>query len=215
MNCADVDKWLDDFVDGALDSDHLRTAVADHLDVCPSCGEARDRLMALRRTAAALPDALPPDRDLWPGVAARIGAPRRAANLAWPVRIAAAAAFMVLGGLLTFTVMRTDIGLSGPSVRHEGTVLARREVPLPSAQGGILPARLDLRSMPSGTRSVMIGNLVTLQQALARLQDAMARHPDDTALQTLYINTYQQQMALIGRIERMAGTHQLQRRTVL
>lgn len=64
---------LSDYLDGELGPEH-RAAVAAHLEVCSECRDTLDELRAVATAAGALPE-LPPERDLWPGIAARL-APR-------------------------------------------------------------------------------------------------------------------------------------------
>jgi Putative zinc-finger len=73
------DVWTDrlsDYIDDELPADE-RQRVGEHLSVCAECRQAVSELSAVAGRARSLSD-LPPDRDLWPGVAGRIGAPPRA-----------------------------------------------------------------------------------------------------------------------------------------
>ncbi len=70
---------LSEYLDGSLD-EPLRLEVEAHLTECRGC---RDVLQELRRVVAGAAALGPrePDRDLWPGIAAAIGAPVRARAL--------------------------------------------------------------------------------------------------------------------------------------
>jgi len=73
MTCEAVEVTLPDYLDESLEA-WVRTSVQEHLSECVRCaGLVRD-LSNLEREAAALPD-LVPERDLWAGIASRIGSP--------------------------------------------------------------------------------------------------------------------------------------------
>ncbi len=72
------DQWTDqlsDYLDGEL-SDAERTAVEAHLSGCLECSKTLASLRRLVAEASSLTP-MPPQNDLWPGVAARITQPRR------------------------------------------------------------------------------------------------------------------------------------------
>jgi hypothetical protein len=74
---------LDDFIDGLLAAEERR-AVERHLDECSRCRAEAEWLTSLRAEVARLPRQIDPPRDLWAGIAARIGAEAAAAPDAIP-----------------------------------------------------------------------------------------------------------------------------------
>lgn len=69
-----TDKWtalLSAYLDGELD-DRQRSELEQHLDVCAECAGVLAGLKRVVNRAVALDDR-PPARDLWPGIADRIG----------------------------------------------------------------------------------------------------------------------------------------------
>lgn len=81
LACADVDQRLADYLDNELPTALApaeRAAVDRHLTTCDRCRALVDDLHAVTRAAAALPP-LAPSRDLWDGIAARLGAQESAA----------------------------------------------------------------------------------------------------------------------------------------
>lgn len=64
MKCADVAKWLDDFVDGNLAPDRAR-AVREHTASCLECAAELAALEALRETTMQLSREIEPVDDLW------------------------------------------------------------------------------------------------------------------------------------------------------
>jgi anti-sigma factor RsiW len=70
------DPWTDrlsEYIDGDLAADDVRGLNA-HLAGCDTCGRLLEELRAVAAAARILPDRTP-DRDLWTGIAAAIGAP--------------------------------------------------------------------------------------------------------------------------------------------
>jgi len=72
------ERWTDrlsDYLDGELPPTE-RAEVRRHLGGCPACAAVLEELRVVVARAADLGE-LPPSRDLWPDVAARLGAPTR------------------------------------------------------------------------------------------------------------------------------------------
>ncbi len=73
------DAWTDrlsEYVDGELDPAE-RAALDVHLQLCEGCAGTVEELRAVVQRAGAL-EASAPETDLWPGIEARIAAPRKA-----------------------------------------------------------------------------------------------------------------------------------------
>lgn len=90
---------LSQFLDGDLDAEQHQ-AIATHLKACAECSELLDDLRRVLARAQSLDDA-PPRLDLWPGVAAAIGAAppiRRRIQFSVPMLMAASVALMVVSG---------------------------------------------------------------------------------------------------------------------
>lgn len=89
---------LSDYLDAEL-APAARAEVHAHLATCTDCGALVADLRRVISRAQALDDS-PPQADLWPGVAAAIGATpaRRRPAFSWPQLIAAGIALVVLSG---------------------------------------------------------------------------------------------------------------------
>jgi anti-sigma factor RsiW len=95
------DQWterLSEYLDGDL-SEPDRAALEAHLDTCRDCGETLAGLRRIVMRARSLEDRAP-TRDLWSGVAERIGAAPRRRRIAFsvPQLLAAGIALAVLSG---------------------------------------------------------------------------------------------------------------------
>src|SRR5512133_1661258 len=84
MKCVDVEKLLDDLVDGSL-SESRAAEVENHIASCQACRAAERSLKALLAEAAALEPSIEPPRDLWLGIARRIEAGEEAESAHSPV----------------------------------------------------------------------------------------------------------------------------------
>jgi anti-sigma factor RsiW len=196
------DPWndrLSDYLDDEFDANE-RAQIETHLQGCATC---RADLAAIRQVAARaarLVD-VPPDGDLWPGIAERIGAPHRAAATR-PVRrfaftlpqlVAASLALMLLSGAMVWLARlggpQTDFPAltAGPAT---GTLTNASSI---AADAAYNDAVGDLqRILESGrarldqdTVRVLENNLRTIDRAIAQCHEALAADPANA-----YLNGY-------------------------
>jgi hypothetical protein len=73
LTCEAVEATLPDYLDETLEP-WVRISIEEHLEECAHCTGLARELRNIVREGAALP-ALLPERDVWPGIAGRIGAP--------------------------------------------------------------------------------------------------------------------------------------------
>jgi hypothetical protein len=189
------DQWTDrlsEYLDGDL-AEAETAALESHLDACATC---RETLAGLRRIvvrARSLEDR-PPSRDLWSGVATRIGAgpSRRRLSFSVPQLLAAGIALAVLSGggawllhpdparvaTVPFAapgVPVTTVGSTGVAGRNYDSAVDDLERILADGRG-----RLD-----STTVRVLEQNLALIDRAIAQAQRAVAA---DSA--NVYLNTH-------------------------
>jgi hypothetical protein len=117
------EEWTDklsDFLDGELEAAE-EAAVAAHLRECPDCSAVLNDLKRVVARARAV-DARPPQRDLWPGVSARIDRLAPALSLSKGRRISftlpqlAAAAALLIAVSGTLAVKLTERAAAPASV---------------------------------------------------------------------------------------------------
>ena len=205
---------LSEYLDGEL-SPADRTSVDAHLVDCAACRSTLDELRRVVARAAAVEDA-PPDRDLWPGVAARISpAPptrtsvlRRALtsrlSFTLPQVAAASLALMVLSGGLVWmaksdpradfqpisaqTAPQSDTRISAADAAEAYDVaVAQLEKTLVSKRGA-----LDAES----TR-VLDQNLAAANRAIEECRRTLASEPDNVARQTQLVKAQQRKLSLL------------------
>jgi hypothetical protein len=191
------DQWTDrlsEYLDGDL-AEPEKAALEAHLDTCAACSQALAGLRRIVVRARSLEDR-PPSRDLWSGVAERIGTGPRRRRLTFsvPQLLAAGIALSVLSGaaawLLHPAPARVAAVRDAPtpeatvSVAATGSTAATRsydaavddlERVLAEGRG-----RLD-----STTVRVLEQNLALIDRAIAQAQRAVAA---DSA--NLYLNSH-------------------------
>jgi anti-sigma factor RsiW len=209
IGCNEARRMLDDYVDGALSQETVARFEA-HLAACPTCRGALERTQEVIERARALPRSIEPGRDLWPGVASRIGrgtvVPLRRGPGRWAV-LAGMAAAVVFGA--------TVVLLSGPSGRRH--VATAREAAAPGVRAAALEgqdfaserdlerAASDLREalrqrrdrLTPETARVIDENLDIIDAAIARMKRALDQEPADPELVTLLAETYRRKIDLL------------------
>ena len=127
---------LSEFLDGGLD-ERARLGLETHLAGCPDCAALLDDLRAITLQARSL-ESRPPETDLWPLIAERIGAepkvvalPARRPRMEWrfdlslPQLAAAAAIVAVLSGGTVWWTFKRPVVLSpvaAPALSTPATV---------------------------------------------------------------------------------------------
>lgn len=141
------DQWTDrlsEYLDDELAPEE-RAEIERHLAGCADCSGALEELHAVVRRAAVLPEAHPA-ADLWPGIAARIGAKSTAAAVVVPIRRARR---------LTFTFTIPQLAAAGVALLLAGGggayLLAPRAAAVPVAERPAAPAAGGAAARPAGT----------------------------------------------------------------
>ncbi len=207
------DQWTDrlsEYLDGDLEGPE-RTELEAHLETCPACSETLNGLRRIVIRARSLDDR-PPARDLWAGVAERIGAPVQARPLAprrriafsLPQLLAAGIALAVFSGgtawllhpdaagvavnqplLLPADVPATNIGAASP--RNYDSAVEDLERVLVEGRG-----RLD-----TVTVRVLEQNLAIIDQALEQARRAVAADSANAYLNTHLAETMRRKIDLL------------------
>jgi hypothetical protein len=163
------------------------------------------------KSLAELPQAIEPPRDLWPGIEARIQAPRpaatapvrpRLAQLRW-LATAAVVASVAVGVWIGRDLVPTGVPVTPsvsvtPSLLSEGAAVdaAYESDPRYRHQREELMRSVQARlaAMPPPAREKVAASLAAIETAKKDLESALGKDPSNALLQELLINTYQDEM---------------------
>ena len=198
------DRWMDrlsEYLDGELPAAD-RAALEAHLETCTDCSALLADLRSVIERARGVEEYVP-GRDLWPGIASRIGAtpavsPRIGRRWTFSLpQLAAAAIFLMTlsgGGAVWLLESRALSPASGPVATVRGPVgLPAAISPNNSASQSYTAAIADLeRVLASGrgqldtaTVRVIEQNLAAIDRAISQAQRALLADPAN-----LYLNTH-------------------------
>jgi anti-sigma factor RsiW len=213
------DQWTDrlsEYLDDQLPPDE-RAALEAHLRQCAACGAVLADLKRIVTRARGLEDRLP-ERDLWPGIAARIGLDtgerpvvdldavraRRRVSFSLPQLIAAGIGLMALSGGTAWLLHPTTP--AAVAVR-EAPAVPVVTVASPSSVAGqrYAAAVADLeRVLDQGrgrldttTVRVIERNLATIDSAIAQAQRAVAADSANLYLNSHLAETRQRKLELL------------------
>jgi anti-sigma factor RsiW len=224
-----TDQWMDrlsEYLDGDL-APGERAALEAHLADCAACRTAVSELRRVVTRAHALVDQ-PVGRDLWPGIAARIGAAgtpvidlasrrqRRRFSLSLP-QLAAAAVLLIAATAGGTSLALRDRPAHLPALPGQGAVAGpgARVIPagLPDkAQVSYDAAVSDLeRALDAGRHHLAPKTVLVLEKNLARIdaaideaRAALKADPANLYLNTHLANTMQQKLELLRQATALA-----------
>ncbi len=152
-----------------------------------------------------LPQEIAPTRDLWPAIAAQLGnaesapaapAPRRRVG-SWSLGIAAGVALLAVG----FLIGRQPPDAVSPAAQPVMAVNFAPGADYEKARAALmaeLPAKLDALS-PESRRQVL-ASLETLRRSLDEIRQALGQDPANLLLQSMLVNTYQEEMRVLTTV---------------
>jgi anti-sigma factor RsiW len=215
------DQWTDrlsDYLDDELPPDE-RAAVEAHLRQCLACGAVLADLKRIAARARGLEDRLP-DRDLWPGIAARIGLDtgespvaelgfarsRRRWSFSLPQLAAAGIALMALSAgaawvLHPVAVTPVAAGGTQPAPTPVLTVTSRSAAAGQSYAAAVADLERVLEQgrgrLDTTTVRVILRNLATIDSAIAQAQRALAADSGNVYLNSHLAETRQRKLELL------------------
>ena len=169
--------------------------------------EQEDRL---DRALASLPDTIRPERDLWPGIEARL-AKGRGGFWQWRVAASVFAASLLVGLLIIPPADPEQVAGMAPSEVPEADPELLRYTGLDAEFIRVHDRSLDaladqLAELPPATREVVIANLKIIRASIAEINEAIEREPNNVQLRQLLRMAYQQELAIVNGIRRTAAT---------
>jgi anti-sigma factor RsiW len=219
------DQWtarLSEYVDGDMSPDDRERFEA-HLGECADCREVLDDVRAVVRRADALDDAQP-RTDLWPGIAARIGATAPARPAPQRTRVLRG----VFARRVSVTVPQLlAAGLGAVVLAAGGMWMTRGVAPAEMAQTtgsdtvtpvSIIPAALsqtkydlavadlegvlerERESLDPATVRIVEESLETVDRALEQARQALLNDPESDYLRRHLEETTRQKLDLLRRV---------------
>jgi hypothetical protein len=163
----------------------------------------------LRAALAKLPQEVAPGRDLWPGIAARIGRPARAVvRPLWVYGLAASLLVGVGAAGMWFSLSRQAGGPPQPAslaMSTAGGDTAYFAARAAYAEGSVQSAQ----NLSPATRAVILKNLRIIEGSMQDIQQALAKDPNNIQLRGLLYDLYKNEAQL------MSATQQLQTRNTV
>lgn len=208
---------LSDLLDDALPADE-REVLQAHLSGCAECARLLDELRRVVLRAQALEDR-PPQHDLWPGVAAAIGASpsgRRRIAFTMPQLLAAGIGLMLLSGGGVALTLRARAGRAPLTVAATTTApdstLAITAVTATKAERGYDAAVRELAAelaagrgrLDSTTVRVVEQKLQLIDRAISEAERALAADPGNTYLHGHLTQTRMRKLDLLRRAAHLA-----------
>ncbi len=177
--------------------------------------------------AAELPKEIEPSRDLWPGIAARLGeAPReiRGRGFRWPMALAAGFLVASVSAILTWSLVRAPDPAALPQVAATGSTQAVDIVPVNYGPNSGLTAqelvardelvarfRESVATLRPETRDAIVKNLAIMQAAADQIDAALAKDPASGMLKGMLAGTYKRELQLYSTV--VTSSDGLTRRT--
>ena len=217
FTCDEVLSKIDELIDGALNESDA-TAARSHLETCPSCRSEFVSVEELMTATRSLPRSTEPERDLWPGIVESIEerrvvqgsfnhSPVPTGRRLWMA--AAAAAILVVSISLAYMA---GLERGRPQIAEVPPMSSSY---IQAAYGGLatglelardqLRASLDQRQdeLSPETWSVVMDNLLVIDNAIERIETALVDNPDDGRLNRQLAVAYRHQINLLQRATRL------------
>lgn len=201
---------LSDYLDGELSAGETNVLEA-HLALCAECTALLAEIRRVVARAQALEDR-PPRADLWPGVAAAIGAVparRRRLSLSIPQLLAAGIALMVLsGGAVALLLRPGPTPVAGGSDAATPAVLPAvapgnrgYDAAIRKLEGQIVAGR---ERLDSATVRVVEEKLKLIDLAILEAERALATDPANAYLNSHLTETRMRKLDLLRRTAALA-----------
>jgi len=161
----------------------------------------------LMEAAGRLSKEIRPERDLWPEIAATINAP---AAKRWSPLFAQAAAVVLLVGAssaVTYMTMKDSMSptvVASTDMIFEQASFGNRYYLGPGFQDArntlVADLEIELERLSPETRADIQKNRVLIHDAIAEINLALEKEPENMLLQERLLNTYREELALLRRV---------------
>jgi hypothetical protein len=163
-----------------------------------------DKLM---QAAGRLSKQIRPERDLWPGIAEAIASP---APKRWTPMLAQAAAVVLLVGAssaVTYMTMKDSVSptvIASTDMIFEQASFGNRYYLGPGFQDArntlVADLELELERLSPEDQQDIASNLMLVHNAIAEINVALEKEPENILLQERLLNTYRDELALLRRV---------------
>ena len=161
----------------------------------------------LMQAAGRLSTGISPERDLWPGIAEAIATP---APKRWSPMFAQAAAVILLIGAssaVTYMTMKdtvSSIVIASPDMIFEQASFGNRYYLGPGFQDArntlVADLELELDRLSPDDQQDIASNLALIHSAIAEINVALEKEPENMLLQERLLNTYREELSLLRRV---------------
>ena len=194
--------------------------MSDHQPI--ELGNSMDRYGG--RDARKLQRELNPQRDLWPGIAARIGAGRSHED--WSHRpvwqqLAAAVVLVVMSALTTLWLSDRLPFREEPVASNAEPGSDYMQAAMPAKFGTLgsldtvyrqdrasltVAVMLNFAQLPDETRARLLESLADIHRAIAEINSALEQDPNNLLLQQLLMTTYQDELSVLANVNGVIGS---------
>jgi anti-sigma factor RsiW len=205
---------LSDYLDDELTPDE-RARVDAHLAGCAECRLVLEDLRRIVAAAGRLPGSLP-ERELWDGVAERIGAPgrivpfqvktRRLFSFTAPQLAAAGIVLMLLSGGLVYMIRLHDAPATttiAGDAQSDGNRILPVSLSDPQYDGAVADLERTLQEgrgrLDPETVRVLEQNIEAIDTAIEQCRRALENDPANTFLNSHLVSARQRKLALLRR----------------
>jgi hypothetical protein len=205
---------LSEYLDGELDPEAARE-IAAHLAGCAACGELAAELRRVLARAQALEDR-PPHEDLWPGVAAAIGAaPARRWRVSVPVPLllAAGVALMLISGAGVAIALRGHAParpVAGMTPDQPAVLAAGQPDDARGYDAAVKSLQREIDQgagrLDSATVRIVTQKLQLIDRAIAEAERALAQDPANSYLHGHLNQTRLRKLDLLRRAAALSHT---------
>ena len=168
----------------------------------------------LEQRLRRLPTDVPPGRDLWPSIEARLGQPagaRPAPPRRWVARpLLALAASLAIAAVLVLMLFGRHAP-DAPQTAQQQPAPVSQFGPAYQLDGGYQAARaglLDdleqqLAHLDPAARAAVLENLETIRRAVTEINAALGDDPANVLLQNQLLATYQDELSVLANLQRV------------
>ncbi|MEO0998066.1 MAG: hypothetical protein AAFX58_11155 [Pseudomonadota bacterium] len=164
---------------------------------------------------------VPPERDLWPGIEARLGEGEPGSGNAGryrPYGLAAAVLATLAFGWVALGQMSSEPAATVVTTPQDGAAAAPLGMPMPvlasfpgdafaeARQRELAALERRLAQLPPEHRTIVVANLETIRTAIAEIDAALAEHPDSDLLAALLVRSYQRELDTINAMNELTGS---------